>query len=84
MAESVKLSYMSIATGNKENLKKSKFGYCLCCKKNHPAKNIVEFCDEKETTAQCPNCFVDAIIPDYPTQYSSEQFAKWSKNGFGI
>ena len=81
MSDNNKLSYMPIVTGNKENLKKSKNAYCLCCRKNHLALNVTEFCDNG-TTGLCPDCFVDAIVPDYPTKYLKKQLTEWSTAGF--
>jgi len=50
------------SSGNKYLIEKSNFCYCFYCKKEMKASEIESYL--KDGTALCPNCSIDAIIPD--------------------
>lgn len=51
------------ASNNKNLIEESNVCYCFCCKKIVDKNEIKEYIDE-DTTALCPNCGVDSVIPD--------------------
>jgi hypothetical protein len=65
-----------------EVMKSEKCG-CFSCLKIFPASDIVEWIDEPETcprgegrTAVCPNCGIDAVLPENAEYELSEGFIK--------
>lgn len=51
------------ATSNREKLKVSKNAACYYCMEVYLASEVIEFCDS-ETTALCPKCGIDSVLPD--------------------
>lgn len=50
---------------NWKELSISKSAACFCCRQIFDADSVIEFIiTEKENTAQCPHCGIDAVIGD--------------------
>ena len=66
---------------HEEEVKKSKLCGCFSCLKLFPSSEVVEWIEESETcprgpgkTAVCPNCEIDAVLPESDEYEFSQEF----------
>jgi len=53
-----------ISIWNRPDIEASKMAGCFGCLKAFPANEVVDWCDEDGTTALCPYCGIDSVMPD--------------------
>ena len=76
---------------HEEEVKNSKLCGCFSCSKIFPSEEITEWIDEPEDcprgagkTAVCPNCGIDAVLPESSDYKLSQEFIKdMNKKFFG-
>ena len=72
-----KCEYMPLATNNFATLANG--CACVCCFNIFGREEITEITDV--STAICPYCYVDAVIPLTPSNF--QNLTKWRLQGFG-
>jgi NAD-dependent SIR2 family protein deacetylase len=74
------LDYLQYATNNKDDVEKSDKCYCVYCLQSYPAATVTEYID---TTAVCPRCNIDAVIPDsVGFEITDAILRAWRRQGF--
>lgn len=80
------MGYIPLATHNAEALAAVGDAHCVHCCKTYPVGDLEEWTDDG-TTAICPHCSVDAVIPCTGANRASLQWwqecANWRRDGFG-
>src|SRR5262245_61383993 len=56
---------------NREEIEKSKMCGCCYCLAIFPAVDIIEYVDVDASTAVCPLCGIDAVVPDAAGQVNT-------------
>jgi len=49
---------------NRRDIEASQMAGCFQCLKAFPANEVVDWCDQDGTTALCPYCGIDSVMPD--------------------
>ena len=88
MSTNEKLPYMKFVTNKMGRLKEDGCGICIYCSEDIKFLDIKKWCYEKDggKTAVCPECFVDAIVPEsfLPKENKEKTISYWRKLGFEI
>ena len=81
-----KLDYIEYVTSNKTALQESTECACVYCLNKFDPREIKEWCYEKNmndaTTAICPYCGIDSIVPNKLINYTDNDLIKWNYQGF--
>ncbi|KKN43874.1 hypothetical protein LCGC14_0698880 [marine sediment metagenome] len=58
---------------------------CFCCCEIFSATEVVEYCDQAvhNSTALCPRCGIDSVLPDAWIELSEELLTELSTRWFG-
>lgn len=75
--------YASYITNNKNAIQRSTQCSCIGCLKTFSASKIVDYA-YPDTTAICPYCVVDVIIPHSLHVPTQNELKKWNKFIFSI
>ena len=75
------MSYLKYATYNRRYIIKSELCSCVSCLKTYKSTKVVEYVDNN-STALCPICGIDAVVPHSLFVPSKEQLSMWNKEGF--
>lgn len=71
-------SYLVQTNNNLARLQAQGGGYCVYCFQYVNPNQVVTFADV--STAICPHCATDAVVPGKPTR---SQLQQWHEEGFG-
>lgn len=67
MADITYITAHESSIGNRAAIEKSRECGCFFCEEIFPAANVKEWAEERDglpSTALCPNCRIDTVLPD--------------------
>ena len=76
-----KIEYFKYTDNNKNALELSTECACIYCSKKFTSEEIYEWTDNG-TTAICPYCSVDSIVPNALIFYTEADLKLWYQQGF--
>lgn len=86
----MQFDYLQYTKENEIAIKNSDKCVCVHCLIQFDSKEIIDFIwwenskgeISKIGSAICPNCGIDAIVPNYSIEYTNDKILEWHKQGF--